>query len=190
MLSLLRLGINLPLVVALSLATLFECRTLFNCSHSVLKNQRVCEFWVFESEEILLLPYQLDLMSRTIPPYKSAARFVAWTGLVAIIAFMVVPASFRPVTELGSNFEHFSIFFAAFAAFKVGYEVSTIGLVLFALVYCGGIELIQIPLRTRHARINDFIVDFVASSLAIAITLIGKRVFSVTSKKGRRGGEI
>jgi VanZ family protein len=122
-------------------------------------------------------------MSRTIPRYKLASRLVAWTGLVAISVFTVVPASFRPVTDLGSDFEHLSAFFAVFAAFSVGYELSLIRLVLFALLFCGGIELIQIPLPTRHARVSDFIVDFVASSLAIATTLIGKRIFGVISKK-------
>jgi VanZ family protein len=122
-------------------------------------------------------------MSRTIPRYKLASRLVAWTGLVAISVFTVVPASFRPVTDLGSDFEHLSAFFAVFAAFSVCYELSIIRLVLFALLFCGGIELIQIPLPTRHARVSDFIVDFVASSLAIATTLIGKRIFGVISKK-------
>jgi VanZ family protein len=123
-------------------------------------------------------------MVQTIPRYILAARFVAWTGFVAITAFTVVPASFRPVTGVGSNFEHVTVFFGVFAAFSVGYELSAARLVLFALLFCGGIELIQIPLPTRHARVSDFIVDFAASSLAIGITLMGKKLLGVNLKKG------
>jgi VanZ family protein len=122
-------------------------------------------------------------MTRTIQPYKLASRFVAWGGLVAITVFTVVPASFRPVTDLGSNFEHVLVFFGVFAAFNVGYEVSPVRLVLFALLYCGGLELVQIPLPTRHARVSDFIVDFVAANVAIAITFVGKSVFGLAAKK-------
>ena len=116
-------------------------------------------------------------MSETVPRYKLAARFLAWTGLVAITVFTVVPASIRPVSGVGSDFEHLAIFFAVFAAFNVGYELSTVRLMLLALLFCGGIELIQIPLPTRHARVSDFVIDFFAASVAIAITSIGKRRF-------------
>ena len=125
-------------------------------------------------------------MSLTIPLYKLASRLVAWIGLVAITVFTVVPASFRPVTGVGSNFEHLSVYFAVFAAFSLGYELSLIRLVLFALLFCGGIELIQIPLPTRHARFSDFVVDFVASSLAIGITLISKKLLGVNLKNGKK----
>jgi hypothetical protein len=128
-------------------------------------------------------------MSQTIPRYKLAARFLAWTGLIAIIVFTVVPASIRPVTGLGSNFEHLLIFFAVFGAFNIGYELSAARLMLFALLFCGGIELIQIPLPTRHARLSDFVIDFVTSSLAIGITSIIKRLCWADWKNRARGGE-
>jgi VanZ family protein len=89
----------------------------------------------------------------------------------------VVPAHDRPVFHLGQPFrlwgrhfiEHGSAFALVATAFAVGYRWSVGRLVLLAFLLCGAVELLQIPLPTRHARVSDFLIDFVAACLAIVL---------------------
>jgi len=105
------------------------------------------------------------------------ARAVAWAGILAIIILSVVPADERPVTAAGPQFEHFTIFALTAAAFALGYQLSLARLMFLALLFCGGIELLQLPLPTRHARLGDFTMDFAASCLAICVVFAGQRIF-------------
>jgi VanZ family protein len=105
------------------------------------------------------------------------ARVVAWIGICSIIILTVVPANDRPtLTEdwlgetTGHLVDHVLAFSLASAAFAVGYcRFSLAQLVLLAFCYCGGIELIQVPLPTRHARLSDFIIDFATASVTMII---------------------
>ena len=106
-------------------------------------------------------------MSGLADHFRVVARVVAWIGLLAIVVLSVVPATERPMTGSGSTVEHFAMFALVAGAFALGYELALIRLAVLALLFCGGIELLQIPLPTRHARLGDFVIDFVASCLAI-----------------------
>ena len=111
--------------------------------------------------------------------YQVVARALAWVGILAIIVLSVVPADDRPVFGAGFNwhlFEHFSAFALVAGAFSIGYRLPLIRVLLFAFCYCGGIELLQIPLPTRHARLSDFAIDFAASCFAIVIVLAGEKL--------------
>ena len=109
---------------------------------------------------------------------RIVVRVFAWVGLFAIVVLSVVPASERPVTGSGSNFEHLTIFALVGGAFALGYEVALIRLTILAFLFCGAIELIQIPLPTRHARLSDFVIDFFASCLAIYVARGMQNVFA------------
>jgi hypothetical protein len=104
------------------------------------------------------------------------ARILAWIGLFAIVFLSVVPAAERPVTELGPQFEHFAAFALVGGAFAVAYDLSFSRLMILALLFCGGIELLQVPAPTRHARVSDFIVDFVAACFGIGVVWVGKKL--------------
>jgi VanZ family protein len=95
---------------------------------------------------------------------------------MAIIVLSVVPAVDRPVTRAGQLFEHFTAFALVAGTFTIGYRLSLIQLLLLALFFCGGIELLQVPLPTRHARVSDFVIDFVGSCFAIAIVFAGAKL--------------
>ncbi len=100
--------------------------------------------------------------------YQMVARVLAWAGILAIIVLSVVPADDRPVTGTGQQFEHFTAFALVAGTFSIGYRFSPVWLLLLAFFFCGGIELVQVPLPTRHARVSDFAIDFVGSCFAIA----------------------
>ena len=114
-------------------------------------------------------------MTRLSHDVKSLARVLAWIGLIAIVVLSVVPANERPVTGFSSLLEHFAAFALVGAAFALGYDLSLGRLIFLALIFCGGIELLQAPLPTRHARVSDFMIDFAAACVAIVIVHLGKR---------------
>ena len=62
----------------------------------------------------------------------------------------------------------------------MGYDSPLGRFVILTLLFCGGIELMQAGLPTRHARISDFVIDFMASVLAMAIARGGKRALGLT----------
>jgi VanZ family protein len=112
--------------------------------------------------------------------YEVLGRILAWIGIVAIIILSVVPAAERPVTTAGPPLEHFAAFALVAATFAIGYDLSLASLTLFALIFCGGIELLQVALPTRHARISDFVIDFLASCFAFGFVYIGRKLVART----------
>jgi VanZ family protein len=63
-------------------------------------------------------------------------------------------------------------------AFAMGYRLTLIQLLLRALLACGAIELLQMPLPTRHARVSDFSIDFLGSCVAIVLVALGHKIVS------------
>ena len=100
------------------------------------------------------------------------ARIAAWFLTVAIIVLSVVPPRLRPETDVPHSFEHFSIFFATGVAFGVGYCRRPIVIAVMLVLFAGAIELAQVVVPGRHARLSDFIVDALAVCVGFAISSI------------------
>jgi len=100
---------------------------------------------------------------------RGIVRALAWFGIAAIVVLSVVPADERPVTGTGQDFEHLTAFGLVAGMFAIGYSFALTRLLLMALLFCGGIELLQVPLPTRHARVSDFAIDLLGSYLAIGL---------------------
>lgn len=96
------------------------------------------------------------------------ARVLAWLGATAIVILSIVPAADRPVTGAGHAPEHFAAFALVAAAFTVGYRFSLAKNLLVTFVFCAAVELLQVPLPTRHARLSDFVVDLATAWLIVA----------------------
>jgi hypothetical protein len=112
------------------------------------------------------------------------ARAASWIGALVIIVLSVVPAVDRPVTGAGSSNEHVAAFALVGGLFGIGYRISLVARFTIALLFCGGIELLQAPLPTRHARLSDFVTDVAASWCAIALVLVAERL--VASSRSRK----
>jgi len=115
--------------------------------------------------------------------YQVEARILAWLGILAIVVLSIVPAAERPVTTVGPHLEHFAAFSLTAGMFAIAYDLSFGRLALCALVFCGGVELLQVPLPTRHARVSDFLIDFVTSCFAFGVVVIGKKVIAKTVRR-------
>ena len=119
------------------------------------------------------------------PSIRLVARFLGWL-LVVVIAFLSLsPPSYRPVTALGHNLEHFSIHLLLGAAFGVGYarRWCLLALVLIGLV--GALEFAQLFVPGRHARMNDLLIDSGAACLGLAVAWVGSAVRSVLSRRAQ-----
>ena len=108
-------------------------------------------------------------MNLPITHLRMVARVLAWIGIAAIVVLSVVPATDRPVTGAGQVIEHFAAYALVAGAFAIGYSLSLTRLLLLAFFFCGFIELMQVPLPTRHARMSDFVVDVVGACFAIGV---------------------
>jgi VanZ family protein len=99
-------------------------------------------------------------------------RVAAWFLLLAIVVLSVVPSAYRPVTPAPHNVEHLVIFFLTGLGFGLGYEsrlfLQIIGLVAFS----AAIELLQLYIPGRHARLSDFLVNAVSVALGVGLAAL------------------
>jgi VanZ family protein len=114
-------------------------------------------------------------------------RAASWLIILGLVIATVVPANERPVTGLQHDFEHFLAFGIAGLIFGLAYtwrsHVNLLSAVIFALV----LELSQIPLATRHARFEDFVVDAVAACLGIVLARWCRKLIGVWSIRPAEG---
>ncbi len=92
-------------------------------------------------------------------PIRKLAQIVAWSLAAAIIVLSVVPADLRPQTPAPHKLEHLLIFAATGFAFGMGFEQKRILLAIYLVVFAGFVEIIQLLVPGRHARLSDFVVD-------------------------------
>jgi hypothetical protein len=113
-------------------------------------------------------------------------RGLAWFGILAVVILSLVPAAYRPVTGAGQQFEHFAAFALVAGMFAIGYRLSLMRLLLLASLFCGGIELLQVPLPTRHARLSDFVIDCFGSCFGIGLVFVGDKLIGANRLRLQR----
>jgi len=92
--------------------------------------------------------------------------------LIAIVVLSLVPAYDRPVTALPHSLEHLTIFFAAGLAFGIGYPQRHRFQFPALLVFTAVIEMAQLVVPGRHARLTDFVVDAVGIMTGLSLGLL------------------
>jgi VanZ family protein len=96
-------------------------------------------------------------------------KVVSWLIILGLVIVTIVPADERPVTGLEHDWEHFVAFGLAGLTFGFAYAEHLGARCLSAIVFTLALELSQIPLPTRHARVEDFVVDAVGACLGIVV---------------------
>jgi VanZ family protein len=99
-------------------------------------------------------------------------QVVGWLLVLAIVLLSFGPPSTRPVTGAGHNFEHLLIFLATGGAFGLGYPRRLWLLLAALLIFTAGIEIAQLWIPGRHARLNDFLTDVAASWLGVVLSAV------------------
>jgi VanZ family protein len=110
---------------------------------------------------------------RKILPSVSAAS-VALGLATAIVVLSVVPPTLRLETGLPHGIEHFVIYWGTGLAFALGYELKPALLATRLVFFSGAVEIAQLFVPGRHARLSDFIVD--ASAITVGVMAVSKLV--------------
>ena len=115
-----------------------------------------------------------------------AARLAGWLLIAVITVLSLVPPGLRPETPVPHDLEHAAIFAAAGFAFGIGYYPRLKGVAAGLIGFTAAIEIAQMVVPGRHARLEDFIVDALAMVAAIvlgAVVLNGVMPSSNESRK-------
>jgi len=101
-------------------------------------------------------------------------RTIAWSLAAAIVVLSVVPPGLRPETGAPHHSEHFIIFAATGLAFGLGYGKHSLVAALL-VAFSGGVELAQLLVPGRHARLSDFVVDALAACCGLLAATLANR---------------
>jgi VanZ family protein len=100
---------------------------------------------------------------------EKTIKAASWLIILSLAILTVVPADERPVSGLGHDWEHFIAFGLAGLLFGLAYAEHFRVLYLSAIAFTLALELSQIPLATRHASVEDFVVDAAGACLGIVV---------------------
>jgi VanZ family protein len=103
------------------------------------------------------------------------ARIAAWGLAITIVVLSVVPPTLRPETFLPHHLEHFAIYAITGSAFALGYWLTPSLLAVQLVVFSGCVEIMQLFVPGRHARLSDFVVDAVATCAGVVAAELIKR---------------
>ena len=103
-----------------------------------------------------------------VPSIKLVAKLVGWLLLAVIVFLTLSPASYRPVTKVGHNLEHFLIHIVLGVAFGIGYARQWWLVALGLVGLTAAVEFAQLFVPGRHARLKDLVIDAGAVCLGVA----------------------
>jgi VanZ family protein len=96
-------------------------------------------------------------------------RIIAWLLTAAVTFATLGPARLRPHSELGQDGEHALAFLLVGLAFGLAYPRRRLLTAGIAVILIGALELLQLWMPGRHARLEDFVVDALAACAGIAV---------------------
>jgi VanZ family protein len=99
-------------------------------------------------------------------------RIIAWLLTAAVTFATLGPAPLRPHSDLGQDGEHALAFVLVGLAFGLAYPRRRLLTTAMAVVLIGVLELLQLWMPGRHARLEDFVVDALAACAGIAAAAI------------------
>jgi VanZ family protein len=96
-------------------------------------------------------------------------RIIAWLLTAAVTFATLGPPSYRPHSALGQDGEHALAFVLVGLAFGLAYPRRRPLIAGVAVILIGVLELLQLWMPGRHARLEDFVVDALAACAGIAV---------------------
>jgi hypothetical protein len=128
-----------------------------------------------------LITFRNFAVDSAAPVHASEAmkylRVLAWILIAGLVILTIVPASERPVTGVEHNYEHFLAFGLTGLVYALAYPKRLVILLTQGVVFALALELLQIPLPSRHARLGDFAVDALAGCGGMVVAYLSKRVW-------------
>ena len=95
---------------------------------------------------------------------------------MAIAAVSVVPPAVRPVTILPHYLKHAAIYFLVGCAFGLGYPNIFVAWLVRLSAFTLAIEVAQLWIPGRHARVSDLLVDTFSIGIGLLIGGMQARV--------------
>src|SRR5436309_2270340 len=99
-------------------------------------------------------------------------RIIAWLLTAAVTFATLGPPRYRPHSALGQDGEHALAFVLVGLAFGLAYPQRRLLTAGIAVVLIGVLELLQLWMPGRHARLEDIIVDALAACVGIAVAAV------------------
>ena len=96
-------------------------------------------------------------------------KLIAWALAAAVTFATLGPASMRPHAPLGHDGEHAFAFVVVGIAFGLAYAQRRTFVATVSVVMIGLLEVLQLWVPGRHARVEDFVVDALAACLGVTI---------------------
>jgi VanZ family protein len=98
-----------------------------------------------------------------------SVRALAWGVLFVIFILSLSPPGLRPETPIAHQLEHASIFFLGGALLGFGYAQWLTSVLISTVMFSALIELAQLVVPGRHARLSDFLVDATAALAGVVL---------------------
>jgi VanZ family protein len=99
-------------------------------------------------------------------------KAVAWLLAAAVTFATLGPAHMRPHSSLGQDGEHALAFVLIGVAFGLAYPRHRLLVVCISVLMIGALELLQLLVPGRHARLEDFVVDATAACAGIVVAVV------------------
>ena len=99
-------------------------------------------------------------------------RLLAWLLAAAVTFATLGPASYRPHAAITHDGEHMLAFLLVGLAFAVAYPMQRRLVAGLSVVLIGLLELLQLFVPGRHARLEDFVVDALSALAGFAVVLL------------------
>jgi VanZ family protein len=96
-------------------------------------------------------------------------QIAGWLLLWAIAVLSLVPPSYRPGTDMPHTFEHLAICIVTGLAFGLGDFHRYLSRIVLLIAFVGVIELAQLLVPGRHARLSDFLLDALGVSIGVGL---------------------
>lgn len=109
-------------------------------------------------------------------------RVAAYILAAAIGYATLGPPDLRPHSNLGQNGEHALAFVLLGLTFALAYPRHRLPAAVVSVAFCGALEFLQLFAPGRHARLEDFVVDALATLCGFAIVWVVD--FAATSMRG------
>ena len=102
-------------------------------------------------------------------------RLAAWL-LAAFVTFSTLgPPRYRPHAHFGQDGDHALAFILVGLAFGLAYPRHRPLAVALSVIAIGALELLQLLVPGRHARLSDFVVDAAAAIVGIGVVAVLER---------------
>ena len=99
-------------------------------------------------------------------------QIVAWLLAGAVALAALGPVRYRPRLWITHYGEHALAFILVGLAFALAYPRQRLLVAVILIVLTGLLELVQLLMPGRHARLNDWLVDVLAALIGVALVAI------------------